>query len=139
MSAHNGCTALATYQITVSFGTSLSVVNRPSPAAPIPDGLAEQRAQYEIEMKAIVAHCQTERIDDLRAEHATEQWAAKKKHKSEAISEKSDFSDIASDQMLGRGEQEWVQCEVPECGKWRALPPHIQVADLPDCFACEHC
>ena len=28
-------------------------------------------------------------------------------------------------------EAEWVQCEAPGCGKWRRLPAHIHVEDLP--------
>eukprot|EP01052_Picozoa_sp_SAG31_P006362 SAG31_NODE_292_length_18283_cov_10.859859_5_plen_385_part_00 len=31
---------------------------------------------------------------------------------------------------------EWVQCEAPNCGKWRLLPPHIRAADLPEVFQC---
>lgn len=31
----------------------------------------------------------------------------------------------------------WVQCDRPECGKWRRLPWHVDVDALPDKFYCE--
>lgn len=32
----------------------------------------------------------------------------------------------------------WVQCELPECGKWRKLPPNVKADLLPDIFQCSH-
>eukprot|EP01043_Picozoa_sp_COSAG02_P033415 COSAG02_NODE_2279_length_9234_cov_37.573071_3_plen_360_part_00 len=34
---------------------------------------------------------------------------------------------------------EWVQCECPDCGKWRILPASVRVSDLPKRFECHMC
>ena len=34
---------------------------------------------------------------------------------------------------------EWVQCEGPDCGKWRILPHTVRASALPDRFECHMC
>ena len=41
----------------------------------------------------------------------------------------------APGQML-EVEEEWVQCDLPSCAKWRKLPAHIKAGDLPQRFIC---
>ncbi len=36
---------------------------------------------------------------------------------------------------VGEKERGWVQCNT--CDKWRSLPPHVNVAGLPDIWTCE--
>jgi hypothetical protein len=55
----------------------------------------------------------------------------------------SNQSPTAKKSLLHKGETkdtsivDWTQCGNSECRKWRALPPLIKVAPLPECFTCE--
>ena len=55
----------------------------------------------------------------------------------DAGSSSSDEDDGAPDPPE-LGEIQWVQCEFTTCQKWRKVPPHIDVEDLPDVFYCRH-
>jgi hypothetical protein len=35
-----------------------------------------------------------------------------------------------------QADAKWVQCEAPKCGKWRVVPPHIDIKSLPPKWFC---
>ena len=34
-------------------------------------------------------------------------------------------------------DEEWVQCDLPSCAKWRRLPSHVKASTLPNRFICQ--